>query len=84
MSALRNNCLILICLIASVNCFTQEDTLKQVVVTTTITPAPSYKLIKVPNIASHVTDNLADLLSKETPIYIKSSGPGGLSSISIR
>jgi len=84
LSALRNNCLILICLIASVNCFTQEDTLKQVVVTTTITPAPSYKLIKVPNIASHVTDNLADLLSKETPIYIKSSGPGGLSSISIR
>ena len=84
MSALRNLFFILICLIASSNCFAQEDTLKQVVVTTTITPAPSYKLIKVPNIESHVTDNLADLLSKETPIYIKSSGPGGLSTISIR
>ena len=58
--------------------------MKQVEVTTTITPAPSYKLIKVTNIESHVTDNLADLLSKETPIYIKSSGPGGLSTISIR
>ena len=84
MSALRNHCFILICLIASVNCFAQADTLKQVVVTTTITPAPSYKLINTRNIASHVTDNLADLLSKETPIYIKSSGPGGLSTISIR
>ena len=84
MSALRNLFFILICLIASSNCFAQEDTLKQVVVTTTITPAPSYKLIKVPNIESYVTDNLADLLSKETPIYIKSSGPGGLSTISIR
>jgi vitamin B12 transporter len=84
LSALRNLFFILICLIASSNCFAQEDTLKQVVVTTTITPAPSYKLIKVPNIESHVTDNLADLLSKETPIYIKSSGPGGLSTISIR
>jgi len=54
------------------------------VVTTTITPAPSYKLIKVENIESHATGNLADLLSKQTPIYIKSSGPGGLSTISIR
>lgn len=84
MSAFRNTWLIFICLISSVNCFAQADTLKQVEVTTTITPAPSYKLIKVTNIESHVTDNLADLLSKETPIYIKSSGPGGLSTISIR
>lgn len=84
MNALRNHCLIFICLIASVNCFAQDDTLKQVVVTTTITPAPSYKLIKVENIESHATGNLADLLSKQTPIYIKSSGPGGLSTISIR
>ena len=69
---------------ASVNCFAQEDTLKQVVVTTTIIPAPAYKVIKVENIESHATDNLAYLLSKQTPIYIKSSGPGGLSTISIR
>jgi vitamin B12 transporter len=69
---------------ASVNCFAQEDTLKQVVVTTTIVPAPAYKVIKVENIESYATDNLADLLSKQTPIYIKSSGPGGLSTISIR
>jgi len=81
---LRNNCFFLICLIASVNCFAQKDTLKQVVVTTTIIPAPPYKVIKVSNIEAHVTDNLADLLAKETPIYIKSSGPGGLSTISIR
>ena len=84
MSAFRNTCLIFICLISSVNCFAQADTLKQVEVTTTITPAPPYKLIKLENIESHVTDNLADLLSKQTPIYIKSSGPGGLSTISIR
>jgi iron complex outermembrane receptor protein len=69
---------------ASVNCFAQEDTLKQLVVTTTIVPAPAYKVIKVENIESYATDNLADLLSKQTPTYIKSSGPGGLSTISIR
>jgi len=58
--------------------------LKQVEVTTTITPAPPYKVIKVENIESHATGNLADLISKQTPIFIKSTGPGGLSTISIR
>ena len=84
MRVLKNYFLVLFSSVASVNATSQTDTLKQVEVTTTITPAPSYKLIKVTNIESHVTDNLADLLSKETPIYIKSSGPGGLSTISIR
>lgn len=84
MRTLRNNFLFLICIIASVNGFAQKDTLKQVIVTTTTIPAPPYKVIKVANLDSHVTSNLADLLSKETPIYIKSSGPGGLSTISIR
>lgn len=58
--------------------------MKQVVITSTIFPAPAYKVIEVGNIESHLTDNLAELLSTETPIYIKSAGAGGLSTISIR
>ena len=71
---------------ASANAISQADTLKQLVVDAdaSITPAKSYKIIKIERIAAHETENLADILSKETPIYIKSYGPGSLSTISIR
>jgi len=62
----------------------QEDTLNQINVTATVTPADSYKVISLDDIETRTTENLSDLLSKETPIYIKSYGGGGLSSISIR
>ena len=71
---------------ASANAISQADTLKQLVVDAdaTITPAKSYKITKIERIESHETENLAEILSKETPIYIKSYGPGSLSTISIR
>jgi len=76
--------IVVILCILSLFSVAQEDTLKQVNVTATITPADSYKVISLTNIESRTTENLSDLLSKETPIYIKSYGAGGLSTISIR
>lgn len=86
MRVLKNYFLVLFSSVASVNATSQTDTLKQLVVdaNATITPSASYKVIKIDNIAAHETENLADILSKETPIYIKSHGPGSLSTISIR
>lgn len=78
--------LLLLGIVCTLSSRAQNDTLKPVEVTANkyIRPADSYKAIPIKNIESNATESLADVLSKETPIYIKSYGTGGLSTISIR